>query len=138
MSLRLIALGIALVVLLWFTFPRLSSLAVSIVRPSEEITISSTSDSPDASSLSDTQALDTDKDGEVTFKIVTLLGPDSIRSIDSPKFVSADEADEWMQPDEQVLALSINGEHKAYSIPQLSRHEIVNDVVGGIPVAVTW
>jgi hypothetical protein len=43
-----------------------------------------------------------------------------------------------IEPDEQVLALSINGESRAYSVPLLSRHEIVNDVVGGVPVAVTW
>ena len=43
-----------------------------------------------------------------------------------------------MTPDELVLGLSINGESKAYSIPMLSSHEIVNDVVGGVPLAVTW
>ena len=43
-----------------------------------------------------------------------------------------------MDADEQVLRLSINGEHRAYPIRMLSRHEIVNDVAGGVPVAVTW
>ena len=43
-----------------------------------------------------------------------------------------------MDPTEQVLGLSIGGEHHAYPISVLSRHEIVNDVVGGQPVAVTW
>ena len=46
--------------------------------------------------------------------------------------------DGWMEAGEQVLGLSVNGEHRAYPIPMLSRHEIVNDVVGGVPVAVTW
>ena len=43
-----------------------------------------------------------------------------------------------MDDDEQVLGVSINGESRAYSIPMLSRHEIVNDVIGGVPIAVTW
>ena len=39
---------------------------------------------------------------------------------------------------EQVQGLSVNGDNRAYPIRMLSRHEIVNDVVGGEPVAVTW
>ena len=71
-------------------------------------------------------------------ELVTLLGFDAIPAILKPNLVSADEADSRMAPVEQVLGLSINGDHRAYSVPQLSRHEIVNDVVGGVPVAVTW
>ena len=43
-----------------------------------------------------------------------------------------------MKSNELVLGLSINGDSRAYPIPMLSSHEIVNDVVGGEPVAVTW
>ncbi|MCH8110078.1 MAG: DUF3179 domain-containing protein [Chloroflexi bacterium] len=71
-------------------------------------------------------------------ELITLLGFDAIPAILNPDFVTADEAERWMEPDEQVLGLSINGDNRAYSIPMLSRHEIVNDVVGGVPVAVTW
>ncbi len=71
-------------------------------------------------------------------EIVTLLGFDAIPAILNPDFVSAAEAEAWMEPDEQVLGLSINGDNRAYSIRMLSRHEIVNDEVGGVPVAVTW
>ena len=71
-------------------------------------------------------------------KIVTLLGFDAIPAILDPDFVTADEADAQMNLLEQVLGVSINGENRAYSIPLLSRHEIVNDVVGGVPIAVTW
>ncbi len=71
-------------------------------------------------------------------EIVTLLGFDAIPAILDPKLVTASEAEVDMDPDEQVLGLSINGEHRAYSIRLLSRHEIVNDVVGGVPVAITW
>ena len=70
--------------------------------------------------------------------LVTLLGYDAIPAILDPRFVTPERADRWMDPDEQVLGLSINGDHRAYSINMLSRHEIVNDVVGGVPVVVTW
>ena len=71
-------------------------------------------------------------------EIVTLLPYDGIPAILDPAFVSAEEA--WYQyaSDETVLGVSINGDHRAYSVPYLSSREIVNDVVGGVPVAVTW
>jgi hypothetical protein len=37
-----------------------------------------------------------------------------------------------------VLGVEQDGEAKAYSISLLSRHEIVNDSIGGQPIAVTW
>lgn len=75
---------------------------------------------------------------EQDYEIITLLGFDAIPAILAPEMVGADAADEWMVDNEPVVGLSINGDNRAYSIPMLSRHEIVNDVVGGQPVAVTW
>ena len=75
---------------------------------------------------------------EPRYDIMTVLGYDAIPAILDPEFASVTEAEEWMAPSEQVIGLSINGDHRAYSIPLLSRHEIVNDTVGGKPVAVTW
>ena len=75
---------------------------------------------------------------EMELEIVTLLPFDAIPAIFSPDLVAADEADAVLDRDEQVLGISLNGEHRAYSIGQLSRHEIVNDVVGGVPLAATW
>lgn len=72
------------------------------------------------------------------FEIVRLLGKDAIPAILEPEFVSVSEADQWMSPEEGVLGVSIGGEDRAYPVSMLSRHEIVNDVVGGEPVAVTW
>ena len=72
------------------------------------------------------------------YDIITVLGYDAIPAILNPQIVSAEEAAERMSPSEQVIGLSVNGEYRAYSIPMLSRHEIVNDTVGGKPVAVTW
>ena len=73
-----------------------------------------------------------------TVEMVTVVPFDGIQAILQPEFVSAAEAQAWMDPTEKVLGISIGGEHHAYPISVLSRHEIVNDVVGGQPVAVTW
>ena len=70
--------------------------------------------------------------------IITVLGKDGIPAILNPVFQTAQEAEENMRDGERVLGVSINGENKAYPLNLLSRHEIVNDTVGGQPVAVTW
>lgn len=75
---------------------------------------------------------------EVSLNIVTLLGFDAIRSIENPRFVEPAVADDTYDPEELILGVEINGDARAYSVPLLSRHEIVNDVVGGKPIAVTW
>ena len=71
-------------------------------------------------------------------EIRTLLPKDGIPSIDAPKYASVKDAEGFMQPDEMVIGINIKGEKRAYSVPLLSSHEIVNDVVGGSAVSVTW
>ena len=71
-------------------------------------------------------------------KLVTLLPKDAIPAVFDPQFLTAEEADEWYDPDELVLGVEIDGEARAYSIPYLSGREIVNDEVGGRKIAVTW
>jgi hypothetical protein len=70
--------------------------------------------------------------------IVTLLPPDAIPAIDNPRFLTAAEADAFYDPDELVIGVSFDGDTRAYSAPFLSQHEIVNDTVGGVKIAVTW
>jgi hypothetical protein len=65
-------------------------------------------------------------------------GKDGIPAIDEPKFVSVDEAEEWLDEREPVIELELDGEVRAYPIQILIWHEIVNDEVGGVPVAVTF
>ena len=72
------------------------------------------------------------------FEIVTLLDFDAIKAIDDPEFLSADEVGDTYRPNEKVIGVSIDGDNRAYSVPMLSRHEIVNDTVGGVKIAVTW
>ena len=119
-----IAVGIA-----FMAIPSVQQFGRRLLTSSEKITVPgrSTNPAPKDSSESD-----------VSLELVTLLGFDAIPAILDPSFVSPVEAEQWMNPDEQVLGVSINGESRAYSINMLSRHEIVNDVVGGVPIAVTW
>src|SRR5918994_200314 len=63
---------------------------------------------------------------------------DGIPSIDSPKFQSVREADKILEDSEFVLGLNINGDIRVYPLQILVWHEIVNDVVGGKPIAVTY
>jgi len=63
---------------------------------------------------------------------------DCIPSIDDPEYVSADEAARFMRGDELVIAMNHNGDKRAWPIRILDFHEIVNDTIGGDPVAVTW
>lgn len=62
---------------------------------------------------------------------------DGIPSIDDPKFVTVAEVDN-LAPTEPVIGLTINGDARAYPLRVLTWHEIVNDTVGGVPVAVTY
>lgn len=73
-----------------------------------------------------------------TLHLVDVLSKDSIRAIDDPVFLSADEASSRLNGRDFVLGMSIANEQRAYPTAILSSHEIVNDVVGGVPVAVTW
>ena len=63
-------------------------------------------------------------------------GVDGIPSIDDPDFTDAESAD--LSADEPVFGVVRNGEAKAYPQSILVWHEIVNDTVGGDPVAVTY
>lgn len=76
--------------------------------------------------------------GPRNLEIISVLGKDGIPAILEPRFLPAEAATGQMTPTELVLGLSIDGDHRAYPLNLLSRHEIVNDTVGGEPVAVTW
>ena len=75
---------------------------------------------------------------ERSLKLVTLLPKDGIPAIFHPQFVDATGAAEQLRPNDLVIGVSVNREHRAYGVAYLSRHEVVNDVVGGRAIAVTW
>lgn len=63
---------------------------------------------------------------------------DGIPSVEDPLVVPASRADGPLSDTEQVMLVVNRGVARAYPVRSLIRHEIVNDVVGGLPVAVTW
>ena len=63
--------------------------------------------------------------------------PDGIPPVDDPQFVTV-AADEPLNDPEPVLVVDIDGDVRAYPIQILMWHEIVNDTVGGVPLAVTY
>lgn len=76
----------------------------------------------------------------VDLKEIESGGPpkDGIPSIDRPQFIPARDASNWLDAREPVIALEVGGDARAYPLQVLIYHEIVNDVVGGIPVVVTF
>ena len=70
---------------------------------------------------------------------VTRGGPprDGIPALTDPAFVPLDEKT-GLDPREPVVSLTLEGETRAYPIRYLTWHEIANDRIGGVPVAVTY
>lgn len=64
--------------------------------------------------------------------------PDGIPPIDDPIFVDTDAAAGWLGTEEPVVAVAIDGDARAYPVQVMVWHEIVNDVVGGVPISVTY
>jgi hypothetical protein len=63
--------------------------------------------------------------------------PDGIPPIDRPRFQAAGTVD-WLAAAEPVAVVELGGDAKAYPLQILVWHEIVNDIVGGVPVTVTY
>jgi len=47
-------------------------------------------------------------------------------------------AQSGVQPGDMVMAVTYNGQSRAYPILEMAYHHVVNDVVGGVPIAVTY
>jgi len=62
---------------------------------------------------------------------------DGIPDLRNPRALTPDEAD-YMEPDDRVFGVHINGESKAYPLRIVNAHEMVNDTVGGEPISLMW
>lgn len=71
---------------------------------------------------------------------ILLGGPprDGIPALEDPKFVTPEEAKRFMHGRDEILGLVENGVAKAYPLKILTHHEVVNDHIGGRPIAVTY
>ena len=63
---------------------------------------------------------------------------DGIPAIDRPRFVPVAVAARFLRPREPVIELVIGSTARAYPLQIIVWHEIVNDVVAGTPVVVTY
>lgn len=70
--------------------------------------------------------------------VINVLPRDAIPSIDKPKFVSVQEAEKFLDDNEVVFGVEFNKDARAYPQQILNWHEIVNDKIGNVPVAVTF
>ncbi len=76
----------------------------------------------------------------IPFNEILSGGPpkDGIPAIDDPQFISVSEADAWLEDLEPVTVYQDGDDVRIYPFQILIWHEIVNDVVNGRPVAVTF
>ena len=68
----------------------------------------------------------------------TNIGLDDIPRIENPRFTSAAAADAWLDDGDIVFGFVHEGDVRAYPQRILVWHEVVNDNVGGLPVAITY
>ena len=74
------------------------------------------------------------------------LRKDALRAlVDPPVFAGLEVADyngtlygKYLVSADRVIGVEINGETRAYPLRVLNCHEIVNDTLGGVPIAVTY
>jgi len=93
----------------------------------------------DTDILKETFAFDDSTPRSVDFGKLVQACPvrDCIRSIDNPRFVTSDQAS-FLNADDLILGVVIGGDARAYPAKILDHHEIVNDTVGGKPIAITY
>lgn len=65
------------------------------------------------------------------------VAPDGIPDLQFAPTIPADQAD-YLNDDDRVFGVSINGHHRAYPHRILNPHEMANDIVGGEPIALAY
>jgi hypothetical protein len=78
--------------------------------------------------------------------IVRAMNRDGVRALVTPAHIDATEVDRFnreergkmLVPDDRVIGVEISGDARAYPLRLMRWHEVVNDVVGGESIAVTY
>ncbi len=65
------------------------------------------------------------------------VNKDGIAALTDPRLISSNEAS-YLEPDDRVIGVVIDNEARAYPLRILAYHEIVNETIGTLPVAVTY
>ena len=60
-----------------------------------------------------------------------------IPPLDNPRMIAAEEAG-YLNPDDRVFGVELNGDARAYPLRIMNWHEMANDVVGGVPVSLAY
>lgn len=68
----------------------------------------------------------------------TNIALDGIPRVENPRFTRAAEANAWLDDGDIVFGFVHEGDVRAYPQRILVWHEVVNDEVGGLPVAITY
>ena len=76
--------------------------------------------------------------GELLVGLPMIDPRDGIPPIDSPVFESVADASSWLDERVPGTLVLLGGEARFYPLGILHRHEIVNDEIAGIPVAITY
>lgn len=70
--------------------------------------------------------------------LVASASPESIPAIVRPRFESPRVASGLLRPNDFIIGVEVEDDVRAYPVKLLALHEVVNDVVGGRPIVVTW
>ena len=62
---------------------------------------------------------------------------DGIPALDFPDMIPADDAD-YLRDDDLVFGVAVNGDVRAYPLRIMGWHEMFNDVIGGVPLALAY
>ncbi|MEO1688475.1 MAG: DUF3179 domain-containing protein [Pseudomonadota bacterium] len=62
---------------------------------------------------------------------------DGIPSLDDPELIAGAEAD-YLRDDDLVFGVEINGDVRAYPLRIMGWHEMFNETIGGVPVALAY
>lgn len=68
------------------------------------------------------------------FEVIWVLWENEIPAVYSPQFTRQN----YLSPEEDIIGVYLGGEARAYPIKIMNWHEVVNDVVGGVPIAITY
>ncbi|MEM7441505.1 MAG: DUF3179 domain-containing protein, partial [Pseudomonadota bacterium] len=81
----------------------------------------------------------TSEAARIRFEEVTWGGvrKDGIPSLDNPELIRAGDAG-YLRDDDLVFGVSINGDVRAYPLRIMGWHEMFNEVIGGVPVALAY
>ncbi|WP_044201245.1 DUF3179 domain-containing (seleno)protein [Flammeovirga sp. OC4] len=72
------------------------------------------------------------------YEYESLVPKDAFQSIDNPRFYNEESAAEEYSEESNVVVVAAGREFKAYPLDFLMYHQVINDRIGGMPIAITY